>query len=705
MNGGLELRSVDPARRFLPDEGKDGYIQGFNVNATLQLTDPKVREELEKGFYGREPFSFVIKPYQRGFRWKEDNVRKLLDDIKDNYATNEKNGFRGYYIDTGITETPSFDNNGIVDSDFYCLQTLTVSRMIDNTNEWEVLDGQQRLTATFLIYSILDLFQADVKFETPYRLKYEKNNTVPFILSEVLHKALKDYYYQLPNDQKPRKVLDNYINRRIDESEKSSFVDSFKTSVFNYLDINRPDEIGSYIIDLYYIKGAITTIINYCFSQTRIKDVEAIFNIVARRMYFLWYDVTQQIKEQNKTSEQIFAQINDGKIPLTNAELIKSMVLFEDSSCIKSDTLLDYSRRWEALEQGLSEQELWAFVAEKGDETSDSATRIDFLLEVFALQRGKTGNASGGDTEYVLYDWFREYFKKINDRSVFAKNTIEGIENIFSRIQEWYEDTKIYHFVGLLSILQKMDLYELNVSREEMIKELLAEADNIKKNEFEKQLREKIKKAYIDGAKKGTPVQEIVDYINSPTRNDYNIKFAEWFNYNDPKGKKLIEAILWLMNVLEYVYADENGQKLQHRFSFHECFSGKWSLEHIFPQHPEDDDQEYINQLNQYKNAWKKKKQDDYAWDDQQIHTLGNMALICKVDNTSIGNKWFDEKCIIILDLIERGSFIPPSTKNVFLLVYGRINGDNLDAIDYRYWTHKNETAYLAAMKKTIQKL
>ena len=73
---------------------------------------------------------FYIPSYQRGYRWKDTQVKNLLDDIWNFRKESENKG----------KET------------FYCLQPVVVSK---KDEEWEVIDGQQRLTTIFLILYFL----------------------------------------------------------------------------------------------------------------------------------------------------------------------------------------------------------------------------------------------------------------------------------------------------------------------------------------------------------------------------------------------------------------------------------------------------------------------------------------------------------------------------------------------------------------------
>jgi hypothetical protein len=74
---------------------------------------------LEPRLVGDVEGTFFVRDYQRGFRWGTDEVRRLLDDIKDA-------GSRDYY-----------------------LQPVVVKPLEDG--RWELVDGQQRLTTLYLV--------------------------------------------------------------------------------------------------------------------------------------------------------------------------------------------------------------------------------------------------------------------------------------------------------------------------------------------------------------------------------------------------------------------------------------------------------------------------------------------------------------------------------------------------------------------------
>lgn len=97
--------------------------------------------KLEAKLVGEISGEFFVPSYQRGYRWGEDEVTRLLDDI---YANGTKN---------------------------YCLQPIVVKRKND---KYELIDGQQRLTTLYLIFKYMYIASGGFFFSAPkFSLEYE----------------------------------------------------------------------------------------------------------------------------------------------------------------------------------------------------------------------------------------------------------------------------------------------------------------------------------------------------------------------------------------------------------------------------------------------------------------------------------------------------------------------------------------------------
>lgn len=100
---------------------------------------------MEEKIIGNITGTFVIEAYQRGYRWSEDEIRYLLDDIYE-----------------------------LPDGQKYCLQPIVVK---DNNGVYELIDGQQRLTTLYLIMKYLELY-IDLHYSIEYTTRKSENGNI-----------------------------------------------------------------------------------------------------------------------------------------------------------------------------------------------------------------------------------------------------------------------------------------------------------------------------------------------------------------------------------------------------------------------------------------------------------------------------------------------------------------------------------------------
>lgn len=116
---------------------------------------------------------FFIPSYQRGYRWTEQQVKDLLEDI---YDFSKKKEYRK--------------------GEFYCVQPLVVREMNEEEKKqnslegkwYEVIDGQQRLTTIYLILTFL-------KEDKLYQLNYQRGLLIKEFLKGSFYDEKIDYYY------------------------------------------------------------------------------------------------------------------------------------------------------------------------------------------------------------------------------------------------------------------------------------------------------------------------------------------------------------------------------------------------------------------------------------------------------------------------------------------------------------------------------
>lgn len=103
-------------------------------------------------------YNFFIPAYQRGCRWADTQVTQLLADVWEFTKRDKKEK-----------------------GEFYCLQPIVAKKQGDN--QWEVIDGQQRLTTIFIVLKYLEdickLLDSDFKH---YSIQYStRKNSADFL--------------------------------------------------------------------------------------------------------------------------------------------------------------------------------------------------------------------------------------------------------------------------------------------------------------------------------------------------------------------------------------------------------------------------------------------------------------------------------------------------------------------------------------------
>ena len=158
---------------------------------------------------------FFIPSYQRGYRWTEQQVKDLLNDIWE-FSKKKKQEY-----------------------EFYCLQPLVVKRndedvlrKIKDANtigevevllkgSWEVIDGQQRLTTIFIILS-------ELKEEGLYSIKYKTRDTSEEYLKKI-DEIKKDENIDFFHIYKSKQTVLTWLGN--DDEKKSKFKEILLKSV------------------------------------------------------------------------------------------------------------------------------------------------------------------------------------------------------------------------------------------------------------------------------------------------------------------------------------------------------------------------------------------------------------------------------------------------------------------------------------------
>ena len=531
--------------------------------------------------------------YQRGYRWDKLNVTDLLDDLLE-------------FIQDGSS------------GKFYCLQPLVVKKI--GTNQYNVIDGQQRLTTIFIILKYLEnLLREKNGIDEIYTLSYETR------------KDSKDF-------------LQNIASKTQDESNQN--------------------------MDYFCIYQAYEAIKSW-FENKNASELLEIFTNSKDDKYhieFIWYEVENSENDEVK----IFARLNSGKIPLTNAELIKALFLNVRNfpkECSENEIItkqIEISKEWDEIEYTLQDDELFKFLTK-----NDYPTRIELLFEILS------GVKSTELDRYAIYRCFADMAKEDDLSHIWS-----DIKKIFLTFKFWFKDIEYYHLIGFLVASNILS-----------IEKIYNAAKDRTKNDFNifliENIKEKIKIENIDG----------LDY---------------------EKNRKDIENILLFFNIATIL----NNKSSNIRFSFSEFTTKKWSLEHIHAQNDKGlKDKKaqdvWLENMKKYieEDAIKKKidsfikgiKNSHFSelqtqilnrFGDEELlnmHGIKNLALLAAENNSSLSNGPFIEKREKIIEMDKNGEFIPICTKNVFLKYYSN------ELSNVYFWSKQDQEDYKGSIIKTLE--
>lgn len=152
---------------------------------------------------------FFIPSYQRGYRWTEQQVKDLLDDIWE-FSKKKKQEYEFYCLQPLVVKRK---NEDVLNSIKAATSIEEVETLLKGS--WEVIDGQQRLTTLFIILSVLG--------ETSvYSLEYETRSSSKEFLEKIDENDKYDnidYYHIYQSKQTVTSWFDN------DKEKESKFKD------------------------------------------------------------------------------------------------------------------------------------------------------------------------------------------------------------------------------------------------------------------------------------------------------------------------------------------------------------------------------------------------------------------------------------------------------------------------------------------------
>jgi hypothetical protein len=570
----------------------------------------------------RDGRTFYVPAYQRGYRWNEEQVKDLLDDL--------------YSFASGKNE-----------KQFYCLQPIIVKKISKDSAQWktivgnhpqinqekdmyEVVDGQQRLTTLYILLQYIiehttDEEDKEDELKTMYSLIYETRRDFSAYLQAI---GIQTNFNNI--DEKHAfnafQCIKNWIENKKTPNLKASNIRS-KLATFLCQDNETEESCGS--------------------------------------LQVVWYEINE-----NKDVIREFLTINNGKIQLTEAELIKA--LFLQKRNLEDDNLEisqgNIALEWERIENALHQDDFWYFLS---NENKIPSNRIELLLRlnkgVFETDKNK------------LFRSYYEIFSGKESLTEIVKKEWKSVVSVFRTLEDWYIDPIKYNLIGFLTHA-------------------------------------------------GTPLQEIYkNYESATSQEDFisklekMIKIKKIVELNYSKDRNQIRNILLLLNI--HTLNKQLGALREHtevnspsyKFPFDIFVTQNWDVEHIDSAQTnrlskKEDQKEWVKVHKEFlpKKEWEKQvasfelKENwekcieaikeiakEKSEEEDNRNTIGNLTLLDAETNRSYGNALFPRKRKEILEAIRNGKYVPQCTQMIFYKNFGETSLQNS-----LYWSDDCKKAY-----------
>lgn len=477
----------------------------------------------------------------------------------------------------------------------------------DNTyRDNELLDGQQRLSTLYLLMAVIrDLSDNKELKDTCEGAIYQKENKFKAIPERM----------RLAFDI--RKEVQDFSEKFIKPEGSTLDIAKIESEIKNTKDVNIKN-MGT----------AILTIQNW-FKKNSI-DIEEFLTHLLNNVLLIFVS-SQELDD----AFRLFTVLNDRGIKLRNSDILKA----DNLKYIKDDTKRkDYAKVWEEIEGELQE---------------DFDQFLSYLRTILVKEKARLSLLK----EYEINIYYpKEYIKEtktyIDKKPLLNKgvDTFEFIKNYKKHYDFFFNNENAqlgtnFAFENLLSILQDKSIADIWIPPLLLFREAFGE---VKLFEFLVKLDNKFSADLIAGESPTTRIEAMSKIISEieTIKNDNSI----------PKANKvdvLLKSTVFDFDKVSFMNEIENGQVYKRKFARYVLLkldylnSGnqqKWntpsqiSIEHVLPQNPSAGSQWKIDFTDAEREEW--------------LNRLGNLVLISRIKNTSLGNldyvqkkkKYFDTK-------------------------------------------------------------
>lgn len=652
----------------------------------MSSTTPKLDIKVASDIKGR----LRIPSYQRGYRWEPLHVMQLLDDLKE-HTIYHKAG-EPYYLQPVVVAPANPEE----------LEKLNPSQRYD----FDLIDGQQRLTTLYLLFKAFESLK-----NTPL------DELMALIASNEINKDEFERRFALAALFKGVDTSVNYEILYQTRIETEDFLKKISTKTDNDPDvIATPDHLY-----IYHAYKAIHTWINKADAKSgepsnkdKIKDIALLLRTDVK---IIWYELSESIESWKK-----FTDLNAGKIALTNAELVKALLLSHTNQSIEEYQQDIVVSQWDRIENDLADEKFWKFLTRKS--MNEYPVKIDLIFDLVAGKREKNRK-----DEYYTFNRFQEILNAPD--SVSGKSKWDDIYSKYLRLRDWYNDPWYYHRIGyLIAVGGSEALLDI------FLKAFPEDGSIVGIEEFKNELEE-----------------DVADTLQLPQG------VEDFTKLHYEKHYDLIYRILTLYNVMLCDRLSDNNVRYPF-FQHNADKNGGWSLEHIHAQNSEElkgaiqwkewvashlvslqriqnrplegmtnFDKEkckvLIARMIAYPNNPTEKEFKDILSElgiltavkgeagENDKHLLPNLALLSANDNSCLNKSTFDVKRIKIAKKISI-NYVPIGTERVFMKAIAGASYDDgneiagtqyaCDGSQMFFWGDDDRKAYIRDIEEALNK-
>ena len=522
---------------------------------TIAIQNTLVRELFSKNFW------FNIPSYQRPYVWREDNINELLEDITYAFKNNpEENYFMGSLV----------------------LQSRS-------NNEYDILDGQQRLTTlALLLATIRDNIKDKDIIDSLAQTLYQKGDRTE-------KRPSRARFIFLIRDE-VQDFFENYIIK-LDGTEKINDADSSIEKYKNNISITNMIKVVKIIKKYLQEKFG---------EQLLLENTEGLLIdefIVFIKNKLTFACVSSDTREQ---AFRLFTILNNRGIPLTTADILKSLNLDKVPDEIKRN---EYAKKWEELEEKFE----------------DKFDRFLNFIRTIKLKEKARKNLLEEFEEKIYKEKIMNYGKESID---YFLNTSDNYDRIIELN---------YNLENIPSSYKNLiKLMKAGFNSEDWIPPLLYYYEKFNLKDIDKFLKLLDNKFMGDWINKETPTKrlenmnKILKAIEIASAETEILNNKELFTFDIDIFKSKINGNIYGERYCKYLLLKIEYLKLDNDIEYNIGASGVISIEHVLPQNPKED------------SDWKIKFSDDER--NEWTNKLGNLILLTKRKNSKLSNSDFKEK-------------------------------------------------------------